>query len=156
MLVVSVLRRLPPLPATLPAANLLKPALARGELHCIGATTVEEYRKHVEADGAFARRFQARAHARRGPGPCCVPGRPAAPRPAADKPPWVSVPPLLQLVMVEEPTPEEALRWLQGLRRRYERHHGVRFTDAALDAGEARPHTAGCLWLHPPPLSLEP
>jgi ATP-dependent Clp protease ATP-binding subunit ClpB len=46
-----------------PAANLLKPALARGELHCIGATTVEEYRKHIETDGAFARRFQARGPA---------------------------------------------------------------------------------------------
>lgn len=80
----------------------------------------------------------------------CLAGQ-QLPRPAADKPPWVSVPFPLQLVMVEEPTREEALRWLQGLRRRYERHHGVRFTDAALDAGEARPHTAGCLWLHPPP-----
>ncbi|EFN53395.1 hypothetical protein CHLNCDRAFT_6558, partial [Chlorella variabilis] len=76
------------------AANLLKPALARGDLHCLGATTVEEYRKHIEQDGAFARRFQP--------------------------------------VMVEEPTPEEAVTWLRGLRGRYERYHGVRFTDAAL------------------------
>lgn len=51
------LSTLPPLPPLLPA-NLLKPALARGDLHCIGATTVEEYRKHIEADAAFARRFQ--------------------------------------------------------------------------------------------------
>ncbi|KAL4435856.1 hypothetical protein ABPG77_000618 [Micractinium sp. CCAP 211/92] len=78
------------------AANLLKPALARGELHCIGATTVEEYRRHIEQDGAFARRFQP--------------------------------------IMVEEPTLDEALGWLLGLRGRYERHHGVRFTDGALEA----------------------
>ena len=134
------------------AANLLKPALARGELHCIGATTVEEYRKHVEADGAFARRFQVgrfggacrrdrrarqcvlglsgcvrthgllphRLHARRSPAPALNPPQP---------------------VMVEEPTPEEALTWLQGLRARYERHHGVRFTDAALGAGRFDDHS---------------
>ena len=55
----SCLRQMPMrVPACPPAANLLKPALARGDLHCIGATTVEEFRKHIEADGAFARRFQ--------------------------------------------------------------------------------------------------
>ncbi|PRW59843.1 ATP-dependent chaperone [Chlorella sorokiniana] len=78
------------------AANLLKPALARGDLHCIGATTVEEYRKHIEQDGAFARRFQP--------------------------------------VAVEEPSPAEAVTWLHGLRGRYERYHGVRYSDAALGA----------------------
>ena len=76
------------------AANLLKPPLARGELHCIGATTVDEYRKHVETDAAFARR--------------------------------------LQPVLVEEPTAQETLIWLQGLRKRYEIHHGVNFTDEAI------------------------
>lgn len=133
------------------AANLLKPALARGELHCIGATTVEEYRKHVEADGAFARRFQVR-----GVRPClsCLhigragrrrrtagvhaasatpSSQPPTPLPPASPPvPCLPAPP--QPVMVEEPTPEEALTWLQGLRGRYERHHGVRYTDAALSA----------------------
>lgn len=76
------------------AANLLKPSLARGELHMIGATTVQEYRKHVETDAAFSRR--------------------------------------LQPVMVQEPTPIECLTWLQGLRRNYEDHHCVKFTDDAL------------------------
>ena len=56
------------------AANLLKPALARGDLHCIGATTVEEYRKHIEADGAFARRFQVRGKGR--PGLLALPALP--------------------------------------------------------------------------------
>lgn len=57
-------------------ANLLKPALARGDLHCIGATTVEEYRKHIEADGAFARRFQVRGKGRLACSLClhCLPG----------------------------------------------------------------------------------
>ena len=76
------------------AANLLKPSLARGELHMIGATTVQEYRKHVETDAAFSRR--------------------------------------LQPVMVQEPTPVECLTWLQGLRKQYEEHHCVKFTDDAL------------------------
>lgn len=81
------------------AANLLKPMLARGELHCIGATTIEEYRKHIEADAAFARR--------------------------------------LQPVIVEEPTPEQAVAWLQGLRDRFERHHGVVFREDVIPAAVA-------------------
>src|SRR5512139_2554195 len=76
------------------ASNLLKPALARGELHCIGATTVDEYRKHVEKDAALARRFQP--------------------------------------VMVDEPTVEDTISILRGLRERYEIHHGVKIQDAAL------------------------
>lgn len=76
------------------AANLLKPSLARGELHMIGATTVHEYHKYVETDAAFSRR--------------------------------------LQPVMVQAPTPVECLTWLQGLRKQYEEHHGVKFTDEAL------------------------
>jgi ATP-dependent Clp protease ATP-binding subunit ClpB len=76
------------------AANLLKPLLARGELHCIGATTLDEYRKHVEKDAAFERRFQP--------------------------------------VMVGEPSVEDAISILRGLRERYENHHGVRIADAAL------------------------
>ncbi|MCL6581894.1 MAG: AAA family ATPase, partial [Firmicutes bacterium] len=78
------------------ASNILKPALARGELQCIGATTLDEYRKHVEKDPALERRFQP--------------------------------------VMVEEPTVEEALAILRGLRDRYEAHHGVQITDEALEA----------------------
>jgi ATP-dependent Clp protease ATP-binding subunit ClpB len=78
------------------AANLLKPALARGELHCIGATTLDEYRKHVEKDAALERRFQP--------------------------------------VFVDEPSPEDAVAILRGLKERYEIHHGVRITDAALVA----------------------
>ena len=78
------------------AANLLKPLLARGELHCIGATTLDEYRKHVEKDAAFERRFQP--------------------------------------VLVGEPSVEDAISILRGLRERYETHHGVRITDAALVA----------------------
>jgi len=78
------------------ASNILKPALARGELQCIGATTLDEYRKHVEKDPALERRFQP--------------------------------------VMVEEPTVEEALAILKGLRDRYEAHHGVQITDEALEA----------------------
>src|SRR5262245_22574385 len=76
------------------AANLLKPALARGELHCVGATTLDEYRKHVEKDAALERRFQ----------------------------PW----------FVGEPTPDAAVAILRGLKERYEVHHGVRITDAAI------------------------
>jgi ATP-dependent Clp protease ATP-binding subunit ClpC len=78
------------------ASNILKPALARGELQCIGATTLSEYRKHVEKDPALERRFQP--------------------------------------VMVEEPTTEESIEILKGLRSRYESHHRVRIDDAALIA----------------------
>lgn len=78
------------------ASNILKPALARGELQCIGATTLDEFRKHVEKDPALERRFQP--------------------------------------VMVSEPTAEEALEILKGLRDRYEAHHRVKITDAALEA----------------------
>ncbi len=76
------------------AGNLLKPALARGELHCVGATTLDEYRKHIEKDAALARRFQP--------------------------------------VFVSEPTVEDTISILRGLKERYELHHGVRITDAAL------------------------
>ncbi|MDR1261942.1 MAG: ATP-dependent chaperone ClpB [Oscillospiraceae bacterium] len=78
------------------AGNLLKPMLARGELHCIGATTLDEYRKHVEKDAALARRFQP--------------------------------------VLVDEPSVEEAVSILRGLKEKYELHHSVRITDAALIA----------------------
>ena len=78
------------------AANILKPALARGELQCIGATTLDEYRKYIEKDAALERRFQP--------------------------------------VKVGEPTPEEALAILKGLRDRYEAHHKVKITDEALQA----------------------
>jgi len=76
------------------ASNLLKPALARGELHCIGATTLDEYRKYVEGDPALARRFMA--------------------------------------VYVDEPTVEDTVSILRGLKGRYEAHHGVRVSDAAI------------------------
>ena len=76
------------------AGNMLKPALARGELHCIGATTVSEYRKHIEKDPALERRFQP--------------------------------------VMVGEPTVEDTISILRGLKERYEVHHGVRIQDNAL------------------------
>jgi len=76
------------------AANILKPALARGELQCIGATTLEEYRKHIEGDPALERRFQP--------------------------------------VYVDEPTQDETLRILFGIRERYEEHHGLRISDEAL------------------------
>jgi ATP-dependent Clp protease ATP-binding subunit ClpB len=78
------------------ASNLLKPALARGELHCVGATTLDEYRKHVEKDAALARRFQP--------------------------------------VFVNEPTVEDTVSILRGLKEKYEQHHGVRITDSALVA----------------------
>ncbi|MFF8387122.1 ATP-dependent Clp protease ATP-binding subunit [Streptomyces kanasensis] len=78
------------------AGNILKPALARGELHVIGATTLEEYRRYVEKDAALARRFQP--------------------------------------ILVPEPSPQDALEILRGLRDRYEAHHQVRYTDDALDA----------------------
>jgi ATP-dependent Clp protease ATP-binding subunit ClpB len=76
------------------AGNLLKPALARGELHCVGATTLDEYRKHIEKDAALARRFQP--------------------------------------VFVQEPTVEDTISILRGLKEKYELHHGVRITDSAL------------------------
>ncbi|MDA3628068.1 AAA family ATPase [Saccharopolyspora sp. WRP15-2] len=78
------------------AGNILKPALARGELHVVGATTIDEYRRHVEKDAALERRFQP--------------------------------------VMIPEPTVEETIQILEGLRDSYEAHHGVRFTDEALAA----------------------
>ncbi len=78
------------------ASNLLKPALARGELHCVGATTLNEYRKHVEKDAALARRFQP--------------------------------------VFVNEPTVEDTISILRGIKEKYELHHGVRITDAAIVA----------------------
>ncbi|MBR5108711.1 MAG: ATP-dependent Clp protease ATP-binding subunit [Clostridia bacterium] len=78
------------------AANILKPALARGEIQCIGATTLDEYRKHIEKDAALARRFQP--------------------------------------VTVNEPSEEETIAIMKGLRDRYEAHHKVRITDEALDA----------------------
>jgi ATP-dependent Clp protease ATP-binding subunit ClpB len=78
------------------AGNLLKPALARGELHCIGATTLDEYRKHIEKDAALARRFQP--------------------------------------VFISEPTVEDTISILRGLKEKYELHHGVRITDSALVA----------------------
>jgi ATP-dependent Clp protease ATP-binding subunit ClpB len=76
------------------ASNLLKPALARGELHCVGATTLDEYRKHVEKDAALARRFQP--------------------------------------VFVNEPTVEDTVSILRGLKEKYEQHHKVRISDSAL------------------------
>ncbi|SDF59859.1 ATP-dependent chaperone ClpB [Bosea robiniae] len=76
------------------ASNLLKPALARGELHCVGATTLDEYRKYVEKDAALARRFQP--------------------------------------VFVDEPTVEDTISILRGLKEKYEQHHRVRITDSAL------------------------
>ncbi|MFP3545371.1 ATP-dependent chaperone ClpB [Rhizobium sp. SIMBA_035] len=78
------------------ASNLLKPALARGELHCVGATTLDEYRKHVEKDPALARRFQP--------------------------------------VVVDEPTVEDTISILRGLKEKYEQHHKVRISDSSLVA----------------------
>jgi ATP-dependent Clp protease ATP-binding subunit ClpB len=78
------------------AGNLLKPALARGELHCVGATTLDEYRKYIEKDAALARRFQS--------------------------------------VFVSEPTVEDTISILRGLKEKYEVHHGIRITDAAIVA----------------------
>ncbi|HTH98968.1 MAG TPA: ATP-dependent chaperone ClpB [Stellaceae bacterium] len=78
------------------ASNMLKPALARGELHCVGATTLDEYRKHIEKDAALARRFQP--------------------------------------VYVSEPTVEDTISILRGLKEKYELHHGVRITDSAIVA----------------------
>src|SRR5205085_12528029 len=81
---------------TMDAGNLLKPMLARGELHCIGATTIDEYRKHIEKDAALERRFQP--------------------------------------VMVGEPSVEDTISILRGLKERYELHHGVRIQDSAIVA----------------------
>ena len=78
------------------ASNLLKPALARGELHCVGATTLDEYRKHVEKDAALARRFQP--------------------------------------IFVDEPTVEDTISILRGLKEKYELHHGIRISDSAIVA----------------------
>ncbi len=84
------------------ASNLLKPALARGELHCVGATTLDEYRKHVEKDAALARRFQP--------------------------------------VLVQEPTVEDTISILRGIKEKYELHHGVRISDSALVAAATLSH----------------
>jgi len=84
------------------ASNLLKPALARGELHCVGATTLDEYRKHVEKDAALARRFQP--------------------------------------VFIPEPTVEDTISILRGLKEKYELHHGVRISDSALVAAATLSH----------------
>ncbi len=84
------------------ASNMLKPALARGELHCIGATTLDEYRKYIEKDAALARRFQP--------------------------------------VFVSEPTVEDTVSILRGLKEKYELHHGVRITDGAIVAAATLSH----------------
>jgi ATP-dependent Clp protease ATP-binding subunit ClpB len=84
------------------ASNLLKPALARGELHCIGATTLDEYRKYIEKDAALARRFQP--------------------------------------VFISEPTVEDTISILRGLKEKYELHHGVRITDSALVSAATLSH----------------
>jgi ATP-dependent Clp protease ATP-binding subunit ClpB len=84
------------------ASNLLKPALARGDLHCIGATTLDEYQKHVEKDAALARRFQP--------------------------------------VFVSEPTVEDTISILRGIKEKYELHHGVRITDSAIVAAAKLSH----------------
>ncbi|WP_341862919.1 ATP-dependent chaperone ClpB [Gymnodinialimonas sp. 57CJ19] len=84
------------------AANLIKPALARGELHCVGATTLDEYRKYVEKDAALARRFQP--------------------------------------LVVEEPTVEDTVSILRGIKEKYELHHGVRISDSALVAASTLSH----------------
>ncbi len=77
------------------AANILKPALARGELQCIGATTLEEYRKHIESDAALERRFQP--------------------------------------IHVDEPTPDESISILRGIKAAYEKHHNLKITDEAVN-----------------------
>jgi ATP-dependent Clp protease ATP-binding subunit ClpB len=84
------------------ASNLLKPSLARGELHCVGATTLDEYRKHIEKDAALARRFQP--------------------------------------VFVSEPSVEDTISILRGLKEKYEVHHGVRITDSAIVAAAQLSH----------------
>ena len=84
------------------ASNLLKPALARGDLHCVGATTLDEYRKYIEKDAALARRFQS--------------------------------------VFVSEPTVEDTISILRGLKEKYELHHGIRISDAAIVAAATLSH----------------
>ena len=84
------------------AGNMLKPALARGELHCVGATTLDEYRKYLEKDAALERRFQK--------------------------------------VLVDEPTVEDTIAILRGLKERYEVHHGVEITDPAIVAAAMLSH----------------
>jgi len=84
------------------AANLIKPALARGELHCVGATTLDEYRKYVEKDAALARRFQQ--------------------------------------VLIDEPTVEDTISILRGIKEKYELHHGVRISDSALVSAATLSH----------------
>ncbi len=84
------------------ASNMLKPALARGELHCVGATTLDEYRKHIEKDAALARRFQP--------------------------------------VFIAEPTVEDTISILRGLKEKYELHHGVRIADSAIVAAATLSH----------------
>ena len=84
------------------AANLIKPALARGELHCVGATTLDEYRKHIEKDAALARRFQP--------------------------------------IYVREPTVEDTISILRGIKEKYELHHGVRISDSALVSAATLSH----------------
>jgi ATP-dependent Clp protease ATP-binding subunit ClpB len=84
------------------ASNMLKPALARGELHCVGATTLDEYRKHIEKDAALARRFQP--------------------------------------VFVGEPSVEDTISILRGIKEKYELHHGVRITDGAIVAAASLAH----------------
>jgi ATP-dependent Clp protease ATP-binding subunit ClpB len=84
------------------ASNMLKPALARGELHCVGATTLDEYRKHIEKDAALARRFQP--------------------------------------VFVNEPSVEDTISILRGIKEKYELHHGVRISDSALVAAATLSH----------------
>src|SRR5204862_3910181 len=84
------------------AANMLKPALARGDLRCIGATTLDEYRKHIEKDKALERRFQP--------------------------------------VMIEEPSVDDTIAILRGLKEKYEVHHGIRIRDAALVAAARLSH----------------
>ena len=92
------------------AGNLLKPALARGELHCVGATTLDEYRKHIEKDAALARRFQP--------------------------------------IFVSEPTVEDTISILRGLKEKYEQHHGVRITDSRAGSGR---YSVASLYRRPVP-----
>jgi ATP-dependent Clp protease ATP-binding subunit ClpB len=89
-------------PGAVDAANILKPALARGDLHCIGATTLDEYRKYIEKDPALERRFQP--------------------------------------IIVDEPSVEDTISILRGLKEKYEVHHGVRITDSAIVAAAALSH----------------
>ncbi|MDI6641594.1 MAG: ATP-dependent chaperone ClpB [Elusimicrobiota bacterium] len=84
------------------AANILKPMLARGELHCIGATTIDEYRKHIEKDGALERRFQP--------------------------------------VLIDEPSVEDTIAMLHGLKEKYELHHGIKIKDSAIVAAATLSH----------------